>query len=229
MNQDPHYTLFVIPDKSPKLWRLRVPAWIMHGSFLMLGLLLLFGGVLAWNYTSVLSHVEENRTLRQHQRDLQTRIQLFDRRMKQVEQQILRIQSLSDRLRMMLQLDTNVLEAEGLQLPQGLTAPDWPTWKSSKEKHSRLVPRKQPALDLETLLADLTLQEKSSLSLEQELHEELEALMDQRAFLRALPTRAPAEGLFTSGFGVRSSPLGGGAVKMHEGRHQGRLWTHHHP
>src|SRR5690606_34799633 len=41
-------------------------------------------------------------------------------------------------------------------------------------------------------------------------------LVDQKAFLAALPTRKPAVGYFTSGFGIRKAPLGG-KIKMHEG------------
>lgn len=55
-----------------------------------------------------------------------------------------------------------------------------------------------------------------SLFVEQLLQDEYELLADQKAFLAALPTRKPAVGYFTSGFGVRKAPIGG-AVKMHEG------------
>jgi murein DD-endopeptidase MepM/ murein hydrolase activator NlpD len=55
-----------------------------------------------------------------------------------------------------------------------------------------------------------------SLFIEQMLQDEYELLADQKAFLAALPTRKPAVGYFTSGFGVRKSPIGG-RVKMHEG------------
>ena len=56
-----------------------------------------------------------------------------------------------------------------------------------------------------------------SLTLEQNLHDLYELLSDQKSFLNALPTKKPAEGYFTSGFGVRVSPMGDGAEKMHEG------------
>ena len=55
-----------------------------------------------------------------------------------------------------------------------------------------------------------------SLSVEQTLQDEYELLADQKSFLSALPTIQPAIGYFTSGFGVRTSPIGG-SVKMHEG------------
>src|SRR6185295_6331316 len=58
---------------------------------------------------------------------------------------------------------------------------------------------------------------RDTLYVEQMLQDQYELLADQKAFLSALPTRKPAIGYFTSGFGVRSSPTLGGRVKMHEG------------
>lgn len=51
---------------------------------------------------------------------------------------------------------------------------------------------------------------------EEQLQDQYEILYNKKAFLAALPTRQPAPGYFTSGFGVRASPYGG-RVKMHEG------------
>lgn len=55
-----------------------------------------------------------------------------------------------------------------------------------------------------------------TLFVEQMLQDQYELLVDQKAFLSALPTRRPAVGYFTSGFGIRHAPFGG-RVKMHEG------------
>ncbi|MDR3607603.1 MAG: M23 family metallopeptidase [Oligoflexia bacterium] len=68
--------------------------------------------------------------------------------------------------------------------------------------------------ELDTKLAGLN---QNSLYVEQMLQDLCELLADQRAFLAALPTLKPVIGYYTSGFGVRHSPLGDGRVKMHEG------------
>src|SRR5204863_7724871 len=57
---------------------------------------------------------------------------------------------------------------------------------------------------------------RGTLYVEQMLQDQYELLADQKAFLAALPTRKPAVGYFTSGFGVRKSPYGD-RIKMHEG------------
>jgi murein DD-endopeptidase MepM/ murein hydrolase activator NlpD len=70
--------------------------------------------------------------------------------------------------------------------------------------------------DYEELDEHFTLLNRDSLFVETELQDLYELLGDQKAFLSALPTRKPAEGYYTSGFGIRKSPIGG-KVKMHEG------------
>lgn len=70
--------------------------------------------------------------------------------------------------------------------------------------------------DYDDLDSRLSLLGHDSLFVETELQDLYELLGDQKAFLSALPTRRPAIGYFTSGFGIRKSPIGG-AVKMHEG------------
>lgn len=67
--------------------------------------------------------------------------------------------------------------------------------------------------ELDTRFSELN---HETLLVEQILQDQYELLADQKAFLAALPTRKPAVGYFTSGFGVRRSPIGD-RVKMHEG------------
>ncbi len=70
--------------------------------------------------------------------------------------------------------------------------------------------------ETEALDSRFSLLNYETLLVEQILQDQYELLADQKAFLAALPTRKPAVGYFTSGFGVRRSPFGG-KVKMHEG------------
>lgn len=70
--------------------------------------------------------------------------------------------------------------------------------------------------EYEDLAAKMGELHQSALGLEEVLQDEYEVLYDKKSFLAALPTRQPASGYFTSGFGVRRSPIGD-RVKMHEG------------
>jgi murein DD-endopeptidase MepM/ murein hydrolase activator NlpD len=88
----------------------------------------------------------------------------------------------------------------GGALPAGLSDPEIREITAAKQK-------------LDQKLAQV---HANSLSVELELQDLYELLIDQKAFLGALPTRKPAIGYFTSGFGIRRAPFGG-EVKMHEG------------
>jgi len=70
-----------------------------------------------------------------------------------------------------------------------------------------------PSVRLASKLSDLNLQAGTA---EANLQDLYELLADRKSFLAALPTRRPAFGAFTSGFGVRLNPVRG-RVKMHEG------------
>lgn len=83
--------------------------------------------------------------------------------------------------------------------------------KNSDDPEEMLLRR-----DYEQLDSRFSLINTDSLYLEQMLQDQYELLADQKSFLAALPTRRPAVGYFTSGFGVRKSPFGG-KNKMHEG------------
>jgi murein DD-endopeptidase MepM/ murein hydrolase activator NlpD len=85
------------------------------------------------------------------------------------------------------------------------------TFTSSEDPEEILLRRDYEIVDAR--FSDLNTQ---SLYVEQMLQDQYELLADQKAFLAALPTRKPAVGYFTSGFGVRRSPFGG-KNKMHEG------------
>jgi murein DD-endopeptidase MepM/ murein hydrolase activator NlpD len=72
--------------------------------------------------------------------------------------------------------------------------------------------------EYEELDAQFSSLNHEALLVEQVLQDQYELLADKQAFLAALPTRKPAVGYFTSGFGIRRSPYGASdRVKMHEG------------
>jgi murein DD-endopeptidase MepM/ murein hydrolase activator NlpD len=83
---------------------------------------------------------------------------------------------------------------------------------------SELLSPEDTELRAEYELLDMHFSElnRETMYVEQMLQDQYELLADQKSFLAALPTRKPAIGYFTSGFGIRRSPFGG-RTKMHEG------------
>ncbi len=113
--------------------------------------------------------------------------------------------------------------------PQAKVAPEVPgaqgVMQAIEREAGALIEKvasgKDPAeLALERDLTELSSQfgtlETESGDIELQLQDLYELLADKKSFLAALPTRKPASGYFTSGFGIRKSPYGG-YDKMHEG------------
>ena len=168
----------------------------------------MIGITLLLDYRFVANQVFENRELQAENRRLRQQVQLYQNRMESLEASLDRIENFSARLKMI----TNLMDRDNLSQHLELPVPS---------ASSNIV--LNPPLSREDLAVRETVDKQfekvstQSLGLEQNLHDLYELLSDQKSFLNALPTKKPADGYFSSGFGVRVSPFGDGVEKMHEG------------
>ena len=195
------YTIMIVPENALKPRQFHVPSWAIRVSLILLPILILLAVTILLDYRYIASQVGENRDLQAENRKLRQDVQLYQSRLDSMESSLERIENFSSRLKMI----TNLMDRD--QLSQQVEAV--PPSSVIAEKTSEL--KTNP---VEISFDQLT---NRSYGLEQNLHELYELLSDQRSFLNALPTKKPADGVFTSGFGVRVSPFGDGAEKMHEG------------
>ena len=191
----------IVPENALKPRQFHVPSWAIRVSLILLPILILLAVTILLDYRYIASQVGENRDLQAENRKLRQDVQLYQSRLDSMESSLERIENFSSRLKMI----TNLMDRD--QLSQQVEAV--PPSSVIAEKTSEL--KTNP---VEISFDQLT---NRSYGLEQNLHELYELLSDQRSFLNALPTKKPADGVFTSGFGVRVSPFGDGAEKMHEG------------
>jgi len=204
------YTILVIPENSSKPRQFHVPIWLVRAALVILPVLVLIALTLFLDYRFVANQVYENRELQSENRRLRQNVQLYQNRMEALESSLDRIENFSARLKMI----TNLMDKDQLSSHLELPPPNAAANLSFASKSLEGV--EEPKLPRKEDLAFENLSLKS-LVLEQNLHDLYELLSDQKSFLNALPTKKPAEGYFTSGFGVRLSPLGDGVEKMHEG------------
>lgn len=215
------FTLLIIPEKTSKVRKLVLPNWILKGSLIGSLFLLALGGIMFMDYWYVMGQIEENKELKLENRRLRQQVQIFRNRITTIESTMDRVQAFATRLKVITNIEDRASTIQSLndnlpeaaenigkkptaELPSGETAVD-------RNPESQLLQADYRELD------DRFLQLNSStLLVEQNLQDLYELLVDQKAFLAALPTRQPALGYFTSGFGVRRSPYGG-RDKMHEG------------
>lgn len=224
----------IIPEKTSTVRRFIVPAWALKafiiGSLLVLGLAI----VMTLDYWFVMRQIDENKQLKTENRRFQQQVQIFKNKMATIEGTLDRVKTFSTRLKVI----TNIEDRGGfLQSLNAKPLPDAATNLgesndskaalkiSSASKNQFPSDNNVDPLDPETALLRKDYQvmdawfsnlHEQAIFVEQVLQDQYELLADQKAFLSALPTRRPAVGYFTSGFGVRHAPFGG-KVKMHEG------------
>lgn len=203
------YTVLVIPENSSRQRQYHIPAWAVRATLVVVPILILIGITLFLDYRFVANQVYENRELQSENRRLRQNIQLYQNRMDSLEASLERIENFEARLKMI----TNLMDRDQLSAKLNLPPPNASTnlkfaTTSSEQNMGSVDPKDEQAFEKIST---------QSLVLEQNLHDLYELLSDQKSFLNALPTKKPADGYFTSGFGVRVSPLGEGIEKMHEG------------
>ena len=203
------YTILILPEGASKPRQFHVPTWLVRATLVAIPILFLIGLTLFLDYRFVAGQVYENRELQSENRRLRQSVQLYQNRMDSLESSLNRIENFSARLKMI----TNLMDRDQLSSRMNIPPPNANTNLSFVSSPGVLeLPTTHSKEELP--FEKLSLQ---ALTLEENLHDLYELLSDQKSFLNALPTKKPAEGYFSSGFGVRVSPFGEGAEKMHEG------------
>lgn len=218
------YTIMIIPEKTTQVRKILIPAWVARGLKFGLAIVAVLTVVMIVNYGYVMNQVSENNELRVENRRLRQQVQTFRSKMDVLENNLERVKVLSTKLKVITgSEDRGGAQALMKNIPDAndVVASDTKGPPSEVAQiENELEPRdperqvlQKQYLELDAGITTLTAQ---ALVLESTLQDQFETLVDQKAFLAALPTRKPAVGYFTSGFGIRKAPLGG-KVKMHEG------------
>jgi murein DD-endopeptidase MepM/ murein hydrolase activator NlpD len=217
------YTIMIVPEKTTQVRKILVPAWLVRLGAVGIAVTLVLVGVMVANYGYVMSQVGENNELKTENRRLRQSVQVFKGKMGTLESAMERVKTFSTRLKVITGAeDRGGVAALMKTIPDASTntgtAKTLPSDVAAIE--AELDPRDPEHVELQAQYNELDLKISSltaeSLTLEQNLQDQYEHLVDQKAFLAALPTRKPAIGYYTSGFGTRRAPFGG-KVKMHEG------------
>jgi murein DD-endopeptidase MepM/ murein hydrolase activator NlpD len=245
MNSNKFYTIMIVPEKTSPVRKIVVPAWVTKIAAVAFAFTVLLGTVMFYDYWYVMNEISENKQLKMENRRLRQQVQVFKNKVATIESTMERVKTFATRLKVITNIedrggllqslnqtlpDASVVAVSSTPLNANSTANSASTPSSGPQKATvsanvgfASIPMETDDPEDEFLRKDyddldsrLSLLGHDSLFVETELQDLYELLGDQKAFLSALPTRRPAIGYFTSGFGVRKSPIGG-AVKMHEG------------
>lgn len=219
------YTLMVIPEKTAKVRRWVIPAWLVRGFFIGSFFLVALVAIMVLDYYYVMDQIDENKQLKIESRRLRQQVQIYKNKMENIDRTMDRVQTFSTRLKVI----TNIEDRDSLVQKFNAPLPDAATNIGVKPVVETIANASSLTQLTDTNVEELLLKSderqledqltqvhEDSLLLEQNLQDLYELLIDQKAFLAALPTRRPAVGYPTSGFGVRKSPYGD-KDKMHEG------------
>ncbi|MGK5083705.1 M23 family metallopeptidase [Bdellovibrionota bacterium FG-1] len=220
------YTLMIVPEKTDHVRKIIIPAWVLRGAAITIAFVTLLGIVMVLDYWYVMSQIGENKQLKLDNRKLRQQVQIFKNKMTTVENTMDRVKTFTTRLKVITNIEDRGELLQTLNqhpLPDAASNIGAPTKPSilNNVAHANTTTLESPddlelRLEYEQLDDRFTELNRDTLYVEQMLQDQYELLADQKAFLAALPTRKPAVGYFTSGFGVRKSPYGG-RIKMHEG------------
>ncbi len=217
------YTIMIVPEKTTHVRKILVPAWLVRLSAVGVAVLIVLIGVMVANYGYVMSQVGANNELKTENRRLRQQVQVFKSKMGTLESAMERVRTFSTRLKVITGAEDRGGVAALMKNIPDASENIGPSREIPAEVaaiEAELDPRDPEHEELRSQYEELDLKITSmtaeSLTLEQNLQDQYEHLVDQKAFLSALPTRKPAIGYFTSGFGIRRAPFGG-KVKMHEG------------
>lgn len=214
------YTILVVPEKTSQVRRIVLPSWLLRCAGVGVAFVILLAGVMVFDYWYVMNQIGENRQLKLENRRLRQQVQIFENKINTVESTLERVKTFATRLKVIMHV-----EDQGPNLSATLPDASSNLGQTSSQKssvtsldaESQLDPEKlelqKEYVALEAKISNIS---QDAFNTEELLQVQYEILHDKRAFLAALPTRQPAPGYFTSGFGVRTSPYGD-RVKMHEG------------
>jgi murein DD-endopeptidase MepM/ murein hydrolase activator NlpD len=220
------YTILIVPEKPSQVRRLILPSWLIKGASAGVAFLALLTCAMVFDYWYVMSQIGENKQLKLENRRLRQQVQVFQNKITTVESTLERVKTFATRLKVIMHvedqppsLQTKIPDANAtinasgnsLNPTAGLISGDTSKGTSVPDPEKKELLKEYT--QLENRISKLNM---DAFETEEQLQDEYEILYDKKAFLAALPTRQPAPGYFTSGFGIRTSPMGD-RIKMHEG------------
>jgi len=196
-----------------------IPTWLVRTAGVTGLFLLAITIIMLLDYWYVMGQISENKELRTENRQLRQQVQVFESKIATIEETMERIKTFSTRLKVITNIEdrNKLIESLNENLPDANSNINPSQYALTPVGGKAIAPEElrlaKSRTDWELRFSQMA---RQSSILEQQLHDQYELLSDQKAFLAATPTRKPAVGYFTSGFGVRRSPYGG-REKMHEG------------
>lgn len=199
-----YYTVLVVPDRSSKTARFRVPRGLLVRLGVVAGLLVVAAIAAMFHYAHVVSQSADDRVIKEENAQLRAELLQIQQKVAQINKTLDRVQQLDQKLRAisMLSDPERNLAIGPVSMKEG---------EGNAEKEALLDPEDGPTVSskLDNMSAEAAKQEQS-------LQELQEYFQDQKSLLASAPSIWPARGFVTSDFGHRLDPYTAARV-MHKG------------
>ena len=202
-----HYTIFIVPDGSPRTRRIRVPRWLLTRSLLLFILFVGAAALAGYHYYRSVEDLAENQALRAENVRLRSDLKRVRERVADIGATLDRVEHFDQKLRAIARLsDPERHLAIG---PVGMLDAD------EKDSPSARAMLAEP-VDPQRLTHKIDSLEQAAGRQEESL-QELETYFEkQNTLLASMPSVWPARGWVTSDFGQRVDPFTAERI-MHRG------------
>lgn len=267
---DKYYTIMVVPEKDKGIRSIKIPGIFVRSFAIVLVIASIFAGIMVYNYWTIIQQIHENKHLNLENRQLREQIQLFQMKVNTLSDDLSRIHTFENKLRIITGLEdvtrTAPIKPDSI-LNKGMMMDDHAAPETEEVERDESVKiddnfffelqnfeGDEEYLELKNLYdkkiaANFGLTEKYKITrkfsdqikksfelsneyasfdykyrriknftstLETNIHELDQYLLDKESVIKSTPTILPANGWITSYFGHRISPTAG-VKKMHEG------------
>jgi murein DD-endopeptidase MepM/ murein hydrolase activator NlpD len=102
---DNYYTLMVVPEKNKKIKTLRMPGFLFRSLSVVLVIIIIITGILAYDYWKILGQVYENKHLALENKQLKEQLQIFQMKLNSLSSDLERINTFEKKLRVITGLE----------------------------------------------------------------------------------------------------------------------------
>jgi hypothetical protein len=105
MSANKFFTIMVVPEKSKRVAKVVVPAYIFKGGILSIAFLGVLAAIMVLDYANVMNQINENKQLKVENRQLKQSVQVFKTKMVTMENSLDRVKTFVTKLRIITNIE----------------------------------------------------------------------------------------------------------------------------
>lgn len=219
-----YFTFMLIPHSEGKIYRIRIPRFLLQVCGFLLTLILLYTGYYYWDYGRVKSYLPELHQLRETNQRQQKQIENLAEQAVELQEKLSELDELELKVRELLDSTAQKEGREAVELASRGAGGDVSrrTAALDQEEGTNLargggeISGENTPAQLDAVAESFNAIEMQLDTYRENLEEMISSLEERQAYLEAKPSIWPARGRITSRYGYRRSPFSG-KREFHQG------------